>query len=158
MPLNQPEPYWNSKMSYGIFWPLNAEFENHKVRTLPKRLIQLHCYTMDHSCLRLWQPSLLSNLLKMQTIGIKTMSILISKSCFHDGSDQKSLERKSLQVVLIALPVSSQLAQTTLKLKKLTRTIFTTLQQVQVPSVLVWILTVKVINILQKLRMKKNIY
>jgi len=28
--LNQPEPYWNSKLSYGIFWPLNAEFEKSK--------------------------------------------------------------------------------------------------------------------------------
>ena len=28
--LNQPEPYWNSKMAYAIFWPLNEEFEKSK--------------------------------------------------------------------------------------------------------------------------------
>ena len=24
--LKQPEPYWNSKMTYSLFWPVNEEF------------------------------------------------------------------------------------------------------------------------------------
>ena len=34
--LNKPEPYWNSKLSYGIFWPLNAEFEKSKGKDFGK--------------------------------------------------------------------------------------------------------------------------
>ena len=48
--LNKPEPYWNSKLAYSIFWPLNEEFENQKDLILVKRLTLHHCFTMDHSC------------------------------------------------------------------------------------------------------------
>lgn len=48
--LNQPEPFWNSKLTYSIFWPLNEEFETSKEAILLNQQIRHPCFIMVHSC------------------------------------------------------------------------------------------------------------
>ena len=92
--LNQPEPYWNSKMSYGIFWPLNAEFEKSQGENFAK--------ATDPTSLLYNGPFLLKALTAKSSIEFVKNANYWDKDnvhldtvnlAFYDGSDQESLER-----------------------------------------------------------------
>ena len=92
--LNQPEPYWNSKLSYGIFWPLNAEFEKSKGKDFGK--------ATDPTSLLYNGPFLLKGLTAKSSIEFAKNDQYWDKDNVHidtvtlsyyDGSDQESLER-----------------------------------------------------------------
>lgn len=92
--LNQPEPYWNSKLSYGIFWPLNAEFEKSKGKDFGK--------ATDPTSLLYNGPFLLKGLTAKSSIEFVKNENYWDKDNVHidtvtlsyyDGSDQESLER-----------------------------------------------------------------
>ena len=92
--LNKPEPYWNSKLSYGIFWPLNAEFEKSKGKDFGK--------ATDPTSLLYNGPFLLKGLTAKSSIEFAKNDQYWDKDNVHidtvtlsyyDGSDQESLER-----------------------------------------------------------------
>ena len=92
--LNQPEPYWNSKLSYAIFWPLNAEFEKSKGKDFGK--------ATDPTSLLYNGPFLLKGLTAKSSIEFAKNDQYWDKDNVHidtvtlsyyDGSDQESLER-----------------------------------------------------------------
>ena len=92
--LNQPEPYWNSKLSYAIFWPLNAEFEKSKGKDFGK--------ATDPTSLLYNGPFLLKGLTAKSSIEFAKNEQYWDKDNVHidtvtlsyyDGSDQESLER-----------------------------------------------------------------
>ena len=92
--LNQPEPYWNSKMSYSIFWPLNEEFEKSKGDDFAK--------PTDPTSLLYNGPFLLKSLTAKSSIEFAKNEQYWDKDnvhldkvtlAFYDGSDQESLER-----------------------------------------------------------------
>ena len=92
--LNQPEPYWNSKMSYSIFWPLNEEFEKSKGSDFAK--------ATDPTSLLYNGPFLLKGLTAKSSIEFAKNEQYWDKENVHldtatlayfDGSDQESLER-----------------------------------------------------------------
>lgn len=92
--LNQPEPYWNSKMAYSIFWPLNEEFEKSKGDDFAK--------PTDPTSLLYNGPFLLKGLTAKSSIEFVKNENYWDKEnvhldkvtlAFYDGSDQESLER-----------------------------------------------------------------
>ena len=92
--LNQPEPYWNSKMVYSIFWPLNEEFEKSKGSDFAK--------ATDPTSLLYNGPFLLKGLTAKSSIEFTKNEQYWDKENVHldkatlayfDGSDQESLER-----------------------------------------------------------------
>ena len=92
--LNQPEPYWNSKMFYSIFWPLNEEFEKSKGDDFAK--------PTDPTSLLYNGPFLLKSLTAKSSIEFAKNEQYWDKDnvhldkvtlAFYDGSDQESLER-----------------------------------------------------------------
>ncbi|WP_288203219.1 peptide ABC transporter substrate-binding protein [uncultured Streptococcus sp.] len=92
--LNQPEPYWNSKMAYSIFWPLNEEFEKSKGDDFAK--------ATDPTSLLYNGPFLLKGLTAKSSIEFVKNENYWDKEnvhldkvtlAFYDGSDQESLER-----------------------------------------------------------------
>lgn len=92
--LNQPEPYWNSKMPYSIFWPLNEEFEKSKGSDFAK--------ATDPTSLLYNGPFLLKGLTAKSSIEFAKNEQYWDKENVHldtvtlayfDGSDQESLER-----------------------------------------------------------------
>ena len=92
--LNQPEPYWNSKMAYSIFWPLNEEFEKSKGDDFAK--------PPDPTSLLYNGPFLLKGLTAKSSIEFAKNEQYWDKEnvhldkvtlAFYDGSDQESLER-----------------------------------------------------------------
>lgn len=92
--LNQPEPYWNSKMAYSIFWPLNEEFEKSKGADFAK--------PTDPTSLLYNGPFLLKGLTAKSSIEFAKNEQYWDKEnvhldkvtlAFYDGSDQESLER-----------------------------------------------------------------
>ena len=92
--LNQPEPYWNSKMAYSIFWPLNEEFEKSKGDDFAK--------PTDPTSLLYNGPFLLKGLTAKSSIEFAKNENYWDKDnvhldkvtlAFYDGSDQESLER-----------------------------------------------------------------
>lgn len=92
--LNQPEPYWNSKMVYSIFWPLNEEFEKSKGSDFAK--------ATDPTSLLYNGPFLLKVLTAKSSIEFAKNEQYWDKENVHldtatlayfDGSDQESLER-----------------------------------------------------------------
>lgn len=72
--LKQPEPYWNSKMTYSLFWPVNEEFLKSKGDSFGK--------STDPSSILYNGPYILKSLTakssielaKMKTTGIRKMS------------------------------------------------------------------------------------
>ena len=92
--LNQPEPYWNSKMAYSIFWPLNEDFEKSKGADFAK--------ATDPTSLLYNGPFLLKGLTAKSSIEFAKNEQYWDKDnvhldkvtfAFYDGSDQESLER-----------------------------------------------------------------
>lgn len=92
--LNQPEPYWNSKMAYSIFWPLNEEFEKSKGSDFAK--------ATDPTSLLYNGPFLLKGLTAKSSIEFAKNEQYWDKENVHldtvtlayfDGSDQELLER-----------------------------------------------------------------
>ncbi|WP_257001539.1 ABC transporter substrate-binding protein, partial [Streptococcus cristatus] len=92
--LNQPEPYWNSKMAYSIFWPLNEDFEKSKGADFAK--------ATDPTSLLYNGPFLLKGLTAKSSIEFAKNENYWDKDnvhldkvtlAFYDGSDQESLER-----------------------------------------------------------------
>ena len=92
--LNQPEPYWNSKMAYSIFWPLNEEFEKSKGDDFAK--------PTDPTSLLYNGPFLLKGLTAKSSIEFAKNEQYWDKEnvnldkvtlAFYEGSDQESLER-----------------------------------------------------------------
>ena len=92
--LNQPEPYWNSKLAYSIFWPLNEEFEKSKGDDFAK--------PTDPTSLLYNGPFLLKGLTAKSSIEFAKNEQYWDKEnvhldkvtlAFYDGSDQESLER-----------------------------------------------------------------
>ncbi|AMD97720.1 peptide ABC transporter ATP-binding protein [Streptococcus sp. oral taxon 431] len=92
--LNKPEPYWNSKMSYAIFWPLNAEFEKSKGSDFGK--------STDPTSLLYNGPFLLKGLTAKSSVEFVKNEQYWDKDnvhldtvtlAFYDGSDQESIER-----------------------------------------------------------------
>ena len=92
--LNKPEPYWNTKMSYSIFWPLNEEFEKSKGADFGK--------ATDPTSLLYNGPFLLKGLTAKSSIEFVKNENYWDKDNVHldtvtlayfDGSDQESLER-----------------------------------------------------------------
>ena len=92
--LNQPEPYWNSKMAYAIFWPLNEEFEKSKGSDFAK--------ATDPTSLLYNGPFLLKGLTAKSSIEFAKNEQYWDKDnvhldkvtlAFYDGSDQESIER-----------------------------------------------------------------
>ena len=92
--LNQPEPYWNSKMAYSIFWPLNEEFEKSKGSDFAK--------ATDPTSLLYNGPFLLKGLTAKSSIEFAKNEQYWDKENVHldtvtlayfDASDQESLER-----------------------------------------------------------------
>ena len=91
--LNQPEPYWNSKLSYGIFWPLNAEFEKSKGKDFGK--------ATDPTSLLYNGPFLLKGLTAKSSIEFAKNEQYWDKDnvhidtvtlAYYAGSDQESIE------------------------------------------------------------------
>ncbi|EJP18767.1 oligopeptide-binding protein AmiA [Streptococcus oralis SK304] len=92
--LNQPEPYWNSKMAYSIFWPLNEDFEKSKGSDFAK--------ATDPTSLLYNGPFLLKGLTTKSSIEFAKNGQYWDKDnvhldkvtlAFYDGSDQESIER-----------------------------------------------------------------
>ena len=92
--LNQPEPYWNSKMAYSIFWPLNEDFEKSKGSDFAK--------ATDPTSLLYNGPFLLKGLTAKSSIEFAKNEQYWDKDnvhldkvtlAFYDGSDQESIER-----------------------------------------------------------------
>ena len=92
--LNKPEPYWNTKMSYSVFWPLNEEFEKSKGADFGK--------ATDPTSLLYNGPFLLKGLTAKSSIEFVKNEQYWDKDnvhldtvtlAFFDGSDQESLER-----------------------------------------------------------------
>lgn len=92
--LNQSEPYWNSKMVYSIFWPLNEEFEKSKGSDFAK--------PTDPTSLLYNGPFLLKALTAKSSVEFvkneqywdkENVHIDTVTLAYYDGSDQESLER-----------------------------------------------------------------
>ena len=92
--LNKPEPYWNTKMAYSIFWPLNEEFEKSKGAAFGK--------ATDPTSLLYNGPFLLRGLTAKSSIEFVKNENYWDKDnvhldtvtlAYYDGSDQESLER-----------------------------------------------------------------
>ena len=92
--LNKPEPYWNTKMAYSIFWPLNEEFEKSKGSDFGK--------ATDPTSLLYNGPFLLRGLTAKSSIEFVKNDNYWDKDnvhldtvtlAYYDGSDQESLER-----------------------------------------------------------------
>ena len=92
--LNKPEPYWNSKLVYSLFWPLNEEFEKSKGADFAK--------STDPTSLLYNGPFLLKSLTAKSSIELvkneqywdkENVHIDSINFAYYDGSDQESLER-----------------------------------------------------------------
>ena len=92
--LNQPEPFWNTKLVYSIFYPLNEEFEKSKGSDFGK--------ATDPTSLLYNGPFLLRGLTAKSSIEFVKNEKYWDKDnvhldtvtlAYYDGSDQESLER-----------------------------------------------------------------
>ena len=92
--LNQPEPFWNTKLVYSIFYPLNEEFEKSKGSDFGK--------ATDPTSLLYNGPFLLRGLTAKSSIEFVKNDKYWDKDnvhldtvtlAYYDGSDQESLER-----------------------------------------------------------------
>ncbi|KXU16687.1 Oligopeptide ABC transporter, periplasmic oligopeptide-binding protein OppA [Streptococcus oralis] len=92
--LNQAEPFWNSKLVYSIFWPLNEEFETSKGADFAK--------STDPTSLLYNGPFLLKALTAKSSVEFAKNEQYWDKDnvhldtitlAYYDGSDQESLER-----------------------------------------------------------------
>lgn len=92
--LNQPEPFWNSKLTYSIFWPLNEEFETSKGSDFAK--------PTDPTSLLYNGPFLLKGLTAKSSVEFvkneqywdkENVHLDTINLAYYDGSDQESLER-----------------------------------------------------------------
>ena len=92
--LKQPEPYWNSKMTYSLFWPVNEEFLKSKGDSFGK--------STDPSSILYNGPYILKSLTAKSSIELaknenywdkKNVHFDGIKLSFYDASDQESLVR-----------------------------------------------------------------
>ena len=92
--LKQPEPYWNSKMTYSLFWPVNEEFLKSKGDSFGK--------STDPSSILYNGPYILKSLTAKSSIELvknenywdkKNVHFDGVKLSFYDASDQESLVR-----------------------------------------------------------------
>ena len=92
--LKQPEPYWNSKMTYSLFWPVNEEFLKSKGDSFGK--------STDPSSILYNGPYILKSLTAKSSIELAKNENYWDKDhvyfdniklTYDDGSDQESLER-----------------------------------------------------------------
>ena len=92
--LNQPEPFWNTKLVYSIFYPLNEEFEKSKGSDFGK--------ATDPTSLLYNGPFLLRGLTAKSSIEFVKNEKYWDKDnvhldtvtlAYYDGSDQESIER-----------------------------------------------------------------
>ena len=92
--LNKPEPFWNTKLVYSIFYPLNEEFEKSKGSDFGK--------ATDPTSLLYNGPFLLRGLTAKSSIEFVKNEKYWDKDnvhldtvtlAYYDGSDQESLER-----------------------------------------------------------------
>lgn len=93
--LSQPEPYWNSKLTYSVTWPVNAEFLKSKGKDFGK--------STDPTSILYNGPYLLKALTTKSSIEFTKNENYWDKDnvyfdniklTYDDGSDQESLERK----------------------------------------------------------------
>ena len=92
--LKQPEPYWNSKMTYSLFWPVNEEFLKSKGDSFGK--------STDPSSILYNGPYILKSLTAKSSIELAKNENYWDKDnvyfdtvklTYDDGTDQESLER-----------------------------------------------------------------
>ena len=92
--LKQPEPYWNSKMTYSLFWPVNEEFLKSKGDSFGK--------STDPSSILYNGPYILKSLTAKSSIELaknenywdkKNVHYDGVKLSFFDGSDQEAQVR-----------------------------------------------------------------
>ena len=92
--LKQPEPYWNSKMTYSLFWPVNEEFLKSKGDSFGK--------STDPSSILYNGPYILKSLTAKSSIELaknenywdkKNVHFDGIKLSFFDGSDQEAQVR-----------------------------------------------------------------
>lgn len=93
--LSQPIPYWNSKLTYSVTWPVNAEFLKSKGKDFGK--------STDPTSILYNGPCLLKALTTKSSIEFTKNENYWDKDnvyfdniklSYDDGSDQESLERK----------------------------------------------------------------
>ena len=93
--LSQPVPYWNSKLTYSVTWPVNAEFLKSKGKDFGK--------STDPTSILYNGPCLLKALTTKSSIEFTKNENYWDKDnvyfdniklSYDDGSDQESLERK----------------------------------------------------------------
>ena len=92
--LSEPEPYWNSKLTYSVTWPVNAEFLKSKGKEFGK--------STDPTSILYNGPFLLKSLTTKSSIEFVKNENYWDKDNVHfdnvkltydDGTDQESLER-----------------------------------------------------------------
>ena len=92
--LKQAEPYWNSKVTYSLFWPINEDFLKSKGNGFGK--------STDPSSILYNGPFILKSLTAKSSIELtknehywdkKNVHFDNVKLSYYDGSDQESLER-----------------------------------------------------------------
>ena len=92
--LSQPEPYWNSKLTYSVTWPVNGEFLKSKGKDFGK--------STDPTSILYNGPYLLKSLTTKSSIEFTKNENYWDKDhvyfdniklTYDDGSDQESLER-----------------------------------------------------------------
>ena len=92
--LKQPEPYWNSKMTYSLFWPVNEDFLKSKGKDFGK--------STDPTSILYNGPYLLKSLTTKSSIEFTKNENYWDKDnvyfdtvklTYDDGTDQESLER-----------------------------------------------------------------
>ena len=92
--LSQPEPYWNSKLTYSVTWPVNEDFLKSKGKDFGK--------STDPTSILYNGPFLLKSLTAKSSIELtknenywdkKNVHFDAIKLSYYDGSDQESQER-----------------------------------------------------------------
>ena len=92
--LKKPEPYWNSKTTYGLLYPVNEDFLKNKGKDFGK--------STDPTSILYNGPFLLKSLTAKSSIELtknekywdkKNVHFDAIKLSYYDGSDQESLER-----------------------------------------------------------------
>ena len=92
--LKQPEPYWNSKLTYSVTWPVNEDFLKSKGKDFGK--------STDPTSILYNGPFLLKSLTAKSSIELtknenywdkKNVHFDAIKLSYYDGSDQEAQER-----------------------------------------------------------------
>ena len=119
--LSQPEPYWNSKLTYSVTWPVNGDFLKSKGKDFGK--------STDPTSILYNGPFLLKSLTAKSSIELtknenywdkKNVHFDAIKLSYYDGSDQESQERSfsdgGLSIARV-FPMSSNYASVEKKYK-----------------------------------------